>query len=81
MDVESLLPEGYRTWLLWAWVERQDLRSHYAKTLVCYGRLGRFTVAPQACGTIESGAHMNAAATHRSNVNRCFGHAGFPPGQ
>ena len=27
MDLESLLPEGHRARLVWAWVERQDLSA------------------------------------------------------
>lgn len=47
MDLESLLPEGHRARLVWAWVERQDLSGMYAKILVREGGVGRSAIAPQ----------------------------------
>ncbi|GAB4113000.1 MAG: hypothetical protein Fur0019_19400 [Tibeticola sp.] len=47
MDLESLLPEGHRARLVWAWVERQDLSAYYAKILVREGGVGRSAIAPQ----------------------------------
>ena len=37
MDLESLLPEGHRARLVWAWVERQDLGAMYAAIKVRQG--------------------------------------------
>lgn len=47
MDLESVLPEGHRARLVWAWVERQDLSGMYAKILVREGGVGRSAIAPQ----------------------------------
>lgn len=37
MDLESLLPQGHRARLVWAWVERQDLSGMYAAIKVRQG--------------------------------------------
>lgn len=47
MDLESLLAQGHRARLVWAWVERQDLGALYAKILVREGGVGRSAIAPQ----------------------------------
>ena len=47
MDLESLLPQGHRARLVWAWVERQDLSALYATIKVCEGGVGRSAIAPQ----------------------------------
>jgi hypothetical protein len=47
MDLESLLPEGHRARLVWAWVERQDLSAYYAAIKVREGGVGRSAIAPQ----------------------------------
>jgi len=47
MDLESLLPEGHRARLVWAWVERQDLSAMYAAIKVRQGGVGCSAIAPQ----------------------------------
>lgn len=47
MDLQSLLPEGHRARLVWAWVERQDLSALYARIKVREGGVGRSAIAPQ----------------------------------
>ena len=47
MDLESLLAEGHRARLVWAWVERQDLSAMYAAIKVRQGGVGRSAIAPQ----------------------------------
>ena len=47
MDLESLLPQGHRARLVWAWVERQDLSAMYAAIKVRQGGVGRSAIAPQ----------------------------------
>ena len=47
MDLESVLPEGHRARLVWAWVERQDLGAMYAAIKVRQGGVGRSAIAPQ----------------------------------
>ena len=47
MDLESVLPEGHRARLVWAWVEVQDLSALYATIKVREGGVGRSAIAPQ----------------------------------
>jgi transposase len=47
MDLESLLPEGHRARLVWAWVQRQDLSGMYAAIKVREGGVGRSAIAPE----------------------------------
>ena len=47
MDLQSLLPEGHRARLVWAWVERQDLSGMYAAIKAREGGVGRSAIAPQ----------------------------------
>lgn len=47
MDLESLLPQGHRARLVWAWVERQDLSGMYAAIKVRQGGVGRSAIAPE----------------------------------
>lgn len=47
MDLESLLPQGHRARLVWAWVEQQDMSALYAGIKVRQGGVGRSAIAPQ----------------------------------
>ena len=47
MDLESLLAEGHRARLVWAWVERQDLSAMYEAIKVRQGGVGRSAIAPE----------------------------------
>ena len=47
MDLESLLAEGHRARLVWAWVERQDLSAMYGAIKVRQGGVGRSAIAPE----------------------------------
>ncbi|MEN9926861.1 MAG: hypothetical protein RL268_2987 [Pseudomonadota bacterium] len=47
MDLESLLAQGHRARLVWAWVERQDLSGMYAAIQVREGGVGRSAIAPE----------------------------------
>jgi len=46
-DLESLLPEGHRARLVWAYVERQDLKRFYAGIRAVEGSVGRSAIAPE----------------------------------
>jgi transposase len=46
-DLESLLPEGHRARLVWAYVERQDLRGFYKGIQAVEGGAGRAAIAPE----------------------------------
>jgi transposase len=47
IDLESLLPEGHRARLVWAWVERADLSGMYAGIRAVEGGSGRTAIAPE----------------------------------
>ena len=46
-DLESLLPEGHRARLVWAWVERADLSAMYAGIRAVEGGSGRTAIAAE----------------------------------
>lgn len=46
-DLESLLPEGHRARLVWAYVERQDLKRFYEGIRAVEGGVGRSAIAPE----------------------------------
>lgn len=46
-DLESLLAEGHRARLVWAYVERQDLKKFYAGIRAVEGGVGRAAIAPE----------------------------------
>lgn len=46
-DLESLLPEGHRARIVWAYVEQADLRALYAGIKAVEGGSGRTPIAPE----------------------------------
>lgn len=46
-DLESLLAEGHRARLVWAYVERQELKGFYAGIRAVEGGAGRAAIAPE----------------------------------
>lgn len=46
-DLESVLPEGHRARLVWAYVERQDLTRFYERIRAVEGGVGRAAIAPE----------------------------------
>lgn len=46
-DLELLLAEGHRARLVWAYVERQDLKRIYAGTRAVEGGVGRPAIVPE----------------------------------
>ena len=46
-DLESLLPEGHRARLVWAYVERQELKAFYNGIRAVEGGVGRAAIAPE----------------------------------
>ena len=46
-DLESLLAEGHRARLVWAYVERQDLKGFYEGIRAVEGGVGRAAIAPE----------------------------------
>ena len=58
-DLDSVLAEGHRARLVWAYVERQDLSRFYAGIKVMEGGVGRAAIAPEIllglwlCATLD----------------------------
>lgn len=48
-NLESLRAEDHPAWLVWGYVERQDLRPLYSAILVVEGGSGRSAIAPEIC--------------------------------
>src|SRR6266704_1847706 len=46
-DLESLLPEGHRSRIVWGFVEGQDLKALYAGIKAVEGGVGRAAIAPE----------------------------------
>ena len=46
-DLESLLGEGHRARLVWAYVEHQDLTGSYRGIRAVDGGVGRAAIAPE----------------------------------
>lgn len=46
-DLDSLLPQGHRARLVWAYVERQELTRFYAGIRAVDGGVGRAAIAPE----------------------------------
>lgn len=64
-DLESLLPEGHRARLVWAYVERQDLESFYEGIRVEEGGVGRSAIAPEIRRSLWLYATIDAVGSAR----------------
>lgn len=64
-DLESLLPEGHRARLVWAYVERQDLESFYEGIRVEEGGVGRSAIAPEILLSLWLYATIDAVGSAR----------------
>lgn len=62
-DLESLLAEGHRARLVWAYVERQDLRGFYEGIRAVDGGVGR--------SAISSGWRWPPSAAIKRKWRRC----------
>jgi transposase len=77
-DLESLLPEGHRARLVWAYVERSDLSRVYGAIKAVEGGSGRTPIAPEILyalwlyGTLEGvgGARSIARLTEAHDAYR-----------
>jgi transposase len=64
-DLESLLPEGHRARLVWAYVERQELKGFYEGIEVEEGGVGRSAIAPEILLALWLYATLDAVGSAR----------------
>lgn len=76
-DLESLLPEGHRARLVWAWVERQDLGAMYAAIKVRQGGVGRSAIAPQILLGLWLYASLQGVGSARQIARLVFEHDAY----
>jgi transposase len=65
-DLESLLPEGHRARVVWAWVEQADLRRMYAGIRAVEGGSGRTAIAPEILYALWLYATLDGVGTART---------------
>jgi len=65
-DLESLLPEGHRARLVWAYVERQNLDGLYAGIKAVEGGVGRAAIAPEILFALWLYATLEGVGTARA---------------
>jgi transposase len=64
-DLDSLLPEGHRARLVWAWVEQADLSRMYAEIRAVEGGSGRTAIAPEILYALWLYATLDGVGTAR----------------
>jgi transposase len=64
-DLDSLLPEGHRARLVWAWVEQADLSRMYAAIRAVEGGSGRTAIAPEILYAVWLYATLDGVGTAR----------------
>ena len=65
-DLDSLLPEGHRARLVWAWVEQADLSRMYAGIRAVEGGSGRTAIAPEILFALWLYATLDGVGTART---------------
>jgi transposase len=65
-DLDSLLPEGHRARVVWAWVERADLSRMYAGIRAVEGGSGRTAIAPEILFALWLYATLDGVGTART---------------
>ena len=65
-DLESLLPEGHRARLVWAYVERADLSRVYGGIKAVEGGSGRTPIAPEILFALWLYATLEAVGSARA---------------
>ena len=65
-DLESLLPEGHRARIVWAYVEQADLSRRYAGIRAVEGGSGRTSIAPEILFALWLYATLNAVGSARA---------------
>lgn len=65
-DLGSLLPEGHRAGVIWAWVERADLSRMYSGIRAAEGVSGRVAIAPEILFVLWLYATLDGVGTART---------------
>src|SRR5574338_248503 len=76
-DLESLLPEGHRARLVWAYVERQDLSRFYAGIRAAEGGVGRAAIAPEILLALWLYATLDGVGSAREVSRLIDSHDGY----
>src|SRR5574337_1788682 len=76
-DLESLLPEGHRARLVWAYVERQDLSRFYAGIRAAEGGVGRAAIAPEIVLALWLYATLDGVGSAREVARRIESHDAY----
>jgi transposase len=76
-DLESLLPEGHRARVVWAWVERQELSAMYAGIKACAGGSGRAAIAPEILLALWLYATVEGVGSARAIARLTDSHDGY----
>ncbi len=65
-DLDSLLPEGHRARVVWAWVEQANLSRMYAGVRAVEGGSGRTAIAPEVLFALWLYATLDGIGTART---------------
>ena len=76
-DLESLLPEGHRARLVWAYVERQDLTRFYEGIRAVEGSVGRSAIAPEILLALWLYATLDGVGSAREIVRLTEAHDAY----
>lgn len=76
-DLESLLGEGHRARLVWAYVERQDLKAFYAGIRAIEGSVGRPAIAPEILLALWLYATLDGVGSAREIVRLTEAHDAY----
>jgi transposase len=76
-DLESLLAEGHRARLVWAYVERQDLKRFYEGIRAVEGSVGRPAIAPEILLALWLYATLDGVGSAREIVRLTEAHDAY----
>lgn len=76
-DLESLLPEGHRARLVWAYVTRLDLNGLYAQIKASEGTAGRSRIAPEILLALWLYATLETVGSARQLARLCDCHDAY----
>lgn len=76
-DLDSLLPEGHRARLVWAYVRRLDLSAFYAPIKAVEGGVGRAGIAPEIHLALWLYATLEGVGSARALARLCQSHDAY----
>lgn len=77
MDLESTLPQDHRARLVWAYVERLDLKALYAQIKALKGGEGRTPIAPEILLSLWLFATLEKVGSARELARLCQEHDAY----